>query len=99
MEQRIETALMDHAFGPDAFLKSRMTGLAESNKELLKDIPAAQKVNIPTAEGLETIGRYMQSYKRDNPNASRREIRKAAQQKFNVKIFRQPYKREINGKA
>lgn len=45
-------------------------------------------LRVPTEEDLQAIGEYAASYKRLNKKASKREVRKAVQEHFNIRIFR-----------
>jgi PHP family Zn ribbon phosphoesterase len=50
-------------------------------------------IRIPSEGDLEEIRQFMVDYSKEHPNASKREVRIAAQKKYRVKIFRKPYRR------
>ena len=72
--------------------KSALQKIADENARMLGAPPAG--LHLPTAEELELMEQWIIAYKKQNPNASKREVRKEAQDQFKVKIFRKPFKRE-----
>ena len=70
--------------------EQRLTKIAETNTNAFPP-----GIRTPTADELEQMRLYMLQYKKDNPKASKREIRKATQAHFNVQIYRKPFKREL----
>lgn len=67
-----------------------MTHLAKKNQQSLQGVEAIRtgQINVPSAKDLVQIREWMIDYKKQNKSASKREIRKAAQAHFNVKIYK-----------
>lgn len=71
-----------------AELKKSMTALAQKNKDDLSSKEMPDYLRTPTAEELIEMRQWAIDYKKRNKNASKREVRKATQAHFRIRIFR-----------
>lgn len=69
-------------------LKAKMEAIAVSNQQNLKGKDLPDKARIPTAEELEKFRQYGIEYKSLHKKASKREIRRAIQSHFNIRIYK-----------
>ena len=76
-----------HSLVPRQTLKS-IPDIAESNRKYLANVILPDKTRIPTEEELEVFKQFAIEYKRCNKRASKREIRKAVQNQFNIIIYK-----------
>lgn len=85
----MESAIKDAVIKPKMQdVKKEMKELAAQNKAALADKPLPDKCRIPTAIKLEAMRKWAIDYKNANIRASKREVRKATQKHFNIKIFK-----------
>lgn len=90
-EQNLTALLSDALKNPtkDAQkVKSQMTDLAVKNKIDLEKKESRNHLRTPTAEELTEMRQWAIDYKKFHKPASKREVRRATQQHFNIKIFR-----------
>lgn len=92
MQEQNMTALMASAF-KDAFMKptavkKQMKSLAAKNVNDLKEKELPDYLRTPTADELIQMRQFAIDYKKANKQASKREIRKATQKHFHIRIFR-----------
>lgn len=90
MQEKSFTELFNVAM-EHPFETRKIKAIAETNKAALPAI-LPKGVHIPDEDELEQIALWMASYKQQFPNASKRQIRKATQEHFSVRIFRKPNK-------
>ena len=92
MQEQNFTGLMHSAFKDSLdrpnVVKKKMSNLAKKNEKDLSEKPLPDYLRIPTAEELIEIRQWAIDYKKSNKNASKREVRRATQQHFNIKIYR-----------
>jgi hypothetical protein len=67
-------------------VKADMEVLADKNKADLPNLPLSERT--PTSDELVEMRQYAVDYKKNNKKASKREVRKAVQEKFNIRIYR-----------
>lgn len=84
----------------DFFRPQVLNKLAVDNKAAIEQAVKEERlpadIHAPTVDELEQMAEWMKEYKRLTPKASKRQIRKACQEHFNVRIFRKPYKSKTN---
>lgn len=107
MESRNMDALMNDAFrnGSEIFspkkVESKMSALSNKNTsdiaEIQKDM--RDKFRTPTADELVEMRQWIIDYKKANPKESKRQVRIAAQNNFNIIEIRAPHKHEIKSNA
>lgn len=86
------TALMSDAFkgemrSPFENFK-KMEVIADQNKIDLSERTLPEGVHLPNADELVNIRQWAINYQKSNKTASKRQIRKATQEHFNVKVYR-----------
>lgn len=78
----------------------KIKGIALENRLLVKAAIDRKQLPpdtlAPGDDQLEQMAQWMKEYKRLVPAASKREIRKACQTHFNIRIFRKPYKKKTH---
>jgi ribosomal protein L16 Arg81 hydroxylase len=67
-------------------VKSQMKQLAATIKKDLPELP--DPLRTPTSAELTQMRSYGMEYKKNNKKASNREIRRAIQKRFNIKIYK-----------
>lgn len=72
----------------NADVLKEMTVIEQSNKQHLKESVLPDDTRIPTAEELVQMRNFAIEYKRCNKQASKREIRRATQKQFNIRIYK-----------
>lgn len=86
------TALMQSALKggliKPKFIEQQMENLAIKNKNDLAKKEFPDYLRIPTAEELTEMRQWAIDYKKANKQASKREVRKATQKHFSIRIFR-----------
>lgn len=92
MQEQNMTALMADAFKKKpinpALLKKKMGKLALKNKKDLEYKNLPDYLRTPTAEELTEMRQWAIDYKNTFKQASKRQIRKATQEHFKIRIFR-----------
>ncbi len=89
--QNLDYLLQDAAqnFTDKPFVtQKKMLDLALKNDSDLAEKNLPDKMRTPTADELTEMRQYAIDYKHNNRRASKREVRKATQQHFNIRIFR-----------
>lgn len=71
-----------------AKVKKKMTALSVKNKKDLSYKKLPEYLRTPTAEELMEMRRWAIDYKKSFPKESKRQIRKAVQEHFKIRIFR-----------
>ena len=79
----------------EPFHTRKLKQITEENKAILPSV-MPKDVHVPDENELREIAYYMANFKKQFPNASKRQIRKAAQEHFSVRVFRKPYKIKQN---
>lgn len=69
-------------------LRPKMQKLADKNKKDLEKKELPDYLRTPTADELIDMRQWAIDYKKLHSQASKREIRKAVQQHFHIRIFR-----------
>lgn len=69
-------------------LRPKMEKLADKNKKDLQKKELPDYLRTPNADELIEMRQWAIDYKKFNTKASKREIRKATQQHFHIRIFR-----------
>jgi hypothetical protein len=92
MQERNLTELMNAAFkhsldNPEV-VKEKMELLSIRNREDLSNIKLPDYLRLPSANELTEMRQWAIDYKKLNKHASKREIRKATQKYFNIKVYR-----------
>ena len=92
MQEQNMTALMQSAL-KEGLLKPRFVEkqiglLADKNKKDLAKKELPDYLRTPTAEELIEMRQWAIDYKKGNKQASKREVRKATQEHFHIRIFR-----------
>jgi hypothetical protein len=93
MNELTESAF-DKTLNTTEKVKEKLKKIMKENTEALASSDLPEPLHAPDELELEQIRLYMINYKKCHPLATKREIRKAAQQKFKVKIFRKPFKKQ-----
>jgi hypothetical protein len=76
------------------------TCILENEFNMIKETkPLLVLHRIPTARELQFLRHYIRCYKEELPCASKQEIRKAAQIKFDSKFLNKPFKREDHSRG
>jgi hypothetical protein len=92
MQDRILNELigdsLNHINRPDLMTEKKMQSMAIDNAFALKDKQLPDPLRIPTAEELLAMRNWAIGYKSLNKRASAREIRKAVQRHFHIKIYK-----------
>ena len=92
MHENNLNALVTDAFkNPDKpFERTKvdMKDLFRKNQMDLSTVNLPSETRIPTAEELEEMRRWAVDYKKFYKRASKREVRRAVQKHFNIKIYR-----------
>ena len=92
MQERNLTELLTGAFkNPSEALKTvkpKMEALSAKNTKDLEQKVLPNYLRTPTADELVEMRQFAIDYKKLHKQASKREIRKATQAKFNIQIFR-----------
>lgn len=94
MEQEQLSALVDYS-QRSIPQPEKLKTIFKTNRELIERF-VKEPVTIPDEQKLEEVAQWMADYKKRLPNSSKRQIRKAAQEYFNIIVFRKPYKTEKN---
>lgn len=68
-------------------IKNQITKLAKQNEEDLRPVLKDYE-RTPTADELTQMHNYAVQYRKNNKKASRREVRRAIQKKFNIRIYK-----------
>lgn len=84
-DQYLKSLLSDLKGKPD---KKKLEALALKNAEALQQKDLLDYHRAPTAEELLQFRKYAITYKKFNKKASKREIRKAVQENFHIRIFK-----------
>lgn len=92
MQESKFTELMADALGikndpTPKMIKARMTSLADRNEKAISE-KRLLSLRAPTTDELITMREWAIQYKREHKNATKREVRKATQNNFNIRIFR-----------
>lgn len=90
-ERNLEALLLDAYDKPlekQEVVKKKMQELSFKNKKDLSKQVLPDYLRIPDAEELEKIRQWAIDYKKANKQASKREIRKATQEHFHIKIYK-----------
>ena len=90
-EQNFTELLASAASSRKAALKTlrpKMETLADKNKNDLAKKELPDYLRTPTADDLIEMRQWAIDYKKFNKKASKREIRKAVQRHFHIRIFR-----------
>lgn len=83
-------SLVDTAFDrrlkkPETIQK-KMEKIEGDNRAALKDLPDYERT--PTAEELTKFRQWAVEYKKQMPGASKRQVRKAVQEHFHIRIYK-----------
>lgn len=100
MQERNFNELMSGVFKPfekEADTLDKLQKLAAKNERDLSGIEAPQKgddfLRVPTAAELLYMRQWAIEYKKSNPGESKRQVRKATQNHFKIRIYRASYKK------
>ena len=92
MQSQNLTELMSSAFTnlfeQPAKVMSHMNQIANKNGTDLENKDVPDYLRLPTAEELFEMRQWAIDYKKSNPSESKRQIRKAVQHHFKIKIYR-----------
>ena len=92
MQEQNMTALMQSVFEKpqqsQRVIKQKMAKLAVKNERDISYRTSPDYMRTPTAAELEEIRQWAIDYKSFHTKASKREVRKATQHHFKIKIFR-----------
>lgn len=67
-------------------VQSKIKSIESKNNKSLSDLPNYERT--PTAEELNKFREYAIAYNKQIPGASKREVRKAIQEQFNIRIYK-----------
>lgn len=89
LNQLIDTAMEDKYRKNPAQLRQKVNKIEKDNREALEKVLDERDYNrIPNSDELEKIRQWAENYAKNNKNASRREVRKATQKHFNIRIYK-----------
>lgn len=92
MQETNFTALLVDAlkspFEPKPVTKKKMEALAVKNEKDLSEKKLPDYLRTPTGDELIAMRQWAVDYKKARKGASKREIRKATQEHFHIRIFR-----------
>lgn len=92
MQEQNLTALLSDAFknpfDKQDVVKQKMEKLSIKNNNDLSEKVVPDYLRLPSADELTEMRQWAIEFKKANKNASKREIRKATQKHFQIKIYR-----------
>ena len=92
MQEKILTDITDKAFlnheQKPGKIKSQMKALATENDALVSHYTRPNYERTPNSGELIQMRQYAVSYKKQNKKASKREVRRAVQRKFHIRIYK-----------
>jgi len=92
MQERNFTELLSEAFknpfDKKEIVKKKMETLSVKNSNDLSNKDVPDYLRIPSANELTEMRQWAIDFKKSNKNASKREVRKATQKHFQIKIYR-----------
>ena len=92
MQEQNLTALLSDAFknpfDKQEVVKQKMEKLSIKNNNDLSEKVVPDYLRLPSADELAEMREWAIDYKKANKQASKREIRKATQKHFQIKIYR-----------